>query len=256
MTADQWIVVAYFSVLIIGAWVVPVPMTRKLRATALGAGVLVVLAMAQSAAPGLRAWLPHFYLVAGYWLPALLVPVSPGRRFEEWLLRRDLRWRRALPTVPGWLIPPLELAYLLCYPLVPVAFAIVWTNGNGRDVERFWFAVLLAGYSCYGTLPWLVSRPPRLVDDRRDIRGSLAAANSHVLSRVSHQFNTFPSGHVAVAASATAAVAIVSPLAGAILGIVVVAIGVGAAAGRYHYVEDAFWGLMLAGVAHLFAAAV
>ena len=256
MAAYEWIVLVYFSTLIVSSWVVRVPMTRRLQATGLGAGLLVVLVMARSAAPDVRAWLPHFYLAAGYWLPALLVPEPPGRRFQEWLLRRDLRWRGLITAIPAWLIPPAELAYLLCYPLVPLAFAIVWTNGGGSDVARFWLAVLLSGYMCYATLPWVVSRPPRLIDmHRNDARGALAAINTRVLARVSHQFNTFPSGHVAVAASASAAVAMVSLPVGMILGVFVAAICLGAAAGRYHYVEDVLLGLAIAAAAHAVAAA-
>jgi hypothetical protein len=257
MAAYEWIVLGYFSLLIISAWLTPVPKARKLRATALGAGVLVVLAMNRWAAPGVRAWLAHFYLVAGYWLPALLVPASPDHRFEEWLLRRDLRWRRLLAVIPSWLTPSVELAYLFCYPLVPLAFAIVWMTGAEGDIARFWLAVLLSGYACYTTLPWAVSRPPRLLGpDRNHARGALATMNRRVLALVSHQYNTFPSGHVAVAASASAAVATVSLPAGAILGVFVAAICVGAAAGRYHYVEDVLLGLAVAGAAHLAAAAV
>ena len=257
MAAYEWIVVGYFAALTIGAWIALVPMNRRLRASALGAGVLAVLPATLAASPGLRAWLPHLYLVAGYWMPALLVPASPDRRFEEWLRRSDIVWRRSLPTVPPWLTPLVELAYLLCYPLVPLAFAIVWTYGGRGDVERFWFVVLLSGYCCYGTLPWLISRPPRLLQAERDeSRGALAAINTGVLARVSHEFTTFPSGHVAVAAAAAAAVAMVSLPAGTMLGVLVAAIAVGAAAGRYHYVMDVFLGLAIAGAAQVVAAAL
>ena len=257
MAAYEWIVVGYFSAFIIGASVAPVPMNRRLRASALGAGVLVVFQATLAAAPGLRAWLPHLYLVAGYWMPALLVPASPDSRFEEWLRRSDIGWRRSLPSVPKWLTPMVELAYLLCYPLVPFAFAIVWTRGGGGDVERFWLAVLLSGYCCYGTLPWLVSRPPRLHQaESEKAGGALAAINTGVLARVSHEFTTFPSGHVAVAAAAAAAVAIVSLPAGTMLGLLVAAICVGAVAGRYHYVVDVLLGLAIAGAAHVVATAM
>jgi membrane-associated phospholipid phosphatase len=73
---------------------------------------------------------------------------------------------------------------------------------------------------------------------------------------VSHEFNTFPSGHAAVAAASAAAVATVSAPAGALLGVVVVAICVGAASGRYHYVVDVVLGLAIAGAAHFVAAVV
>lgn len=257
MAAFEGVVIAYFSALTVASWFAPVPAVRRLYASAMGAGVLLLaLSIALTAAASLRAWLPHLYLVAGYWMPALLVPAPRGRRFEEWLLMSDAALRRLLPGVPAPLATIVELAYLSCYPLVPVAFAIVWVNGNSVDVERFWLAVLLAGYSCYATLPLLVSRPPRsLVVDVRPSRG-LAGINASVLGRVSHELNTFPSGHVAVAAAAAASAATVSPPAGVALGVVVAAICVGAASGRYHYVVDVVLGLAVAVAAHVAAAAV
>jgi membrane-associated phospholipid phosphatase len=224
----------------------------------MAAGVLLLaFAVVLTAAASLRAWLPHLYLVAGYWIPALLVPTTRGRRFEEWLLKSDVGLRRLLPGVPAPFATIVELAYLSCYPLVPVAFAVVWVNGSSVDAERFWLAVLLAGYSCYATLPLLVSRPPRsLLVDVRLSRGVVAGMNASVLGRVSHELNTFPSGHVAVAAAAAASAATVSPPAGVVLAVVVAAICVGAAAGRYHYVVDVVLGLAVAVAAHVAAAAV
>jgi membrane-associated phospholipid phosphatase len=139
----------------------------------------------------------------------------------------------------------IELAYLLCYPLVPLSFAIVWVQGDRMDVERFWLAVLLSGFSCYITLPWLVSRPPRMREDQAR-RGGIGRLNAHVLARWSHQFNTFPSGHVAVAAAAAVGAGSVSTPAGVAIGAVVAAISVGAAAGGYHYVLDVILGLVVA----------
>ena len=256
MAAFEWLVVTYFSALTVAAWFAPVPHTQRLHATGLGLGVSVLaLSVALAAGPAVRAWVPHVYLVAGYWMPALLVPTGGGRRFEDWLQQSDEGWRRRLPGVPALLGPIVELAYLLCYPLVPLSFAVIWLNGNSGDAERFWLAVLLAGFSCYVTLPWLVSRPPRALLISAPARGTLAVMNTLVLGRVSHQFNTFPSGHVGVTAAAAAAVATVSAPAGVLLGLAVVAISVGAAAGRYHYVVDVVLGLAVAAVAFLIAAA-
>ena len=255
MAAFEWLVVTYFSALTVAAWFAPVPDARRLYATVLGLGLsALALSVALAAGPTVRTWVPHVYLVAGYWMPALLVPTTRGRRFEDWLRRSDEGLRRRLPGVPALLDPIIELAYLLCYPLVPLSFAVIWLNGSSADAERFWLAVLLAGYSCYVTLPWLVSRPPRALLVPAPSRGILTGMNTLVLGRVSHQLNTFPSGHVAVAAAAAASVATVSGPAGVLLGAVVVAICVGAAAGRYHYVVDAVLGLVVAAVAFLLAA--
>ena len=102
---------------------------------------------------------------------------------------------------------------MLCYPLVPFAFAAVWVSGRVEEADRFWTAVLLAGFACYGTLPWLVSRPPRLMERTASAPSSLSRGNAWVLSRISHQRNTFPSGHVAVSLAAALMVFPVWPAA-------------------------------------------
>ena len=83
--------------------------------------------------------------------------------------------------------------------------------------------MLLSGYACYVTLPWLISRPPRARLHHRP-RSAIHLLNAHVLERWSHQFNTFPSGHVAVAAAAAVGVGSVSTPAGGAIGAVVAAI--------------------------------
>ena len=249
MAAYEWLVASYFSALTLAAWVRAVGSSSRRTATFLGSAVvLTVFVVAITCSPVVRAWIPIGYLYAGYWMPALLVTPANEQPFEAWLVRADTDLRRLLPRVPESLRPLLELAYLLCYPLVPLSFAIVWTQGGRMDVERFWLAVLLAGYACYVTLPWLVSRPPRARQQHRT-RGGIRHLNSHVLAKWSHQFNTFPSGHVAVTAAAAVAAGSVSATAGVAIGTVVAAISVGAAAGGYHYVLDVILGLIVAAAA-------
>lgn len=250
MAVYEWMVAAYFTALTVAAWLLPLGKRPRRRASALGVAVLVTVFGVTAFAPQMfRNWVPIAYLIAGYWMPALLVAAARGGRFEEWLLSSDARFRRILPAVPRMIRPVTELGYLLCYPMVPVSFGIVWLNGGAADVDRFWLAVLLAGYACYVTLPWLVSRPPRLQAGQLARHGVMAQINANVLGRVSHRLNTFPSGHVAVAAAAAAGVAAVSVPAGAALAGIVAAISVGAAAGGYHYVIDVVSGLALAAVA-------
>lgn len=250
MAVYEWTVVVYFSGLILAAWLPRVGSTRRRQATVLGVTiVLTVFGVAATGSYALRAWAPHVYLFAGYWMPALLVTSSREQLFEAWLIRSDINLRQWLPSVPAVLAPVLELAYLLCYPLVPLSFSIVWFSGGSTDVERFWLAVLLSGYTCYITLPWLVSRPPRVRKHDGGLPRGVRSFNERVLARWSHQFNTFPSGHVAVAAAAAVAAGSVSTQAGIALGAIVGAITVGAAAGGYHYVIDVILGLIVAAAA-------
>jgi membrane-associated phospholipid phosphatase len=222
---------------------------RAMRFAVLTAGA--VIASAYLLPERARAWMPLAYLVLGYWIPAILTPSKPDPAFEAWLRQTDAAWGLASPRVPMWLRQPLELAYLLCYPLVPAAFAVVRILGGESDVERFWLAILLAGYACYATVPWLVSRPPRLMAPSTEAGGALAAFNTRVLGRVSHQLTTFPSGHVAVAAAAALTVWPVSAPAGAAIAVVAAGIAAGAVAGRYHFAVDVVLGAVVGVVAVL-----
>jgi membrane-associated phospholipid phosphatase len=105
--------------------------------------------------------------------------------------------------------------------------------------------VLGAGFVCYGTLPWLVSRPPRLIDPAATEPHPISAVNAFILRRVSHQLNTFPSGHVAVSVAAALNTLAVWLPAGVVFSVVAVGIAVGAAVGRYHYVIDVLLGLLV-----------
>lgn len=193
-----------------------------------------------------RVWMPHAYLVLGYWIPATFTPEPRNEKFELWL-RNNFR----VPSSQFQRFQGLELAYFLCYPLVPVAFGVVWLLGAPADADRFWVAVLLAAYSCYVTLPWTAARPPRSRD--ASARTGVAALNAYVLRRFSHNLITFPSGHVAVSVAAALAVGQVSPGAGVLFGVMALAIAVAAVTGRYHYRVDVWLGAIVGLLAVLIA---
>jgi hypothetical protein len=213
------------------------------RAMLAGAAMAVVVLLAARLPLVARAWLGHLYLATAYWVPALAAQRGYASRFERWLVASDRRWQARLKALPRPLVHAGEAAYLFCYPFVPAAFLVVLLQGTPADVDRFWLAVLPAGGVCYVGLPWLVARPPRLLPGSVAVMRGLPRLNAIVLSRVSHNLTTFPSGHVAVSVAATCAVAPVSPLAAALLGIVAAGIALGAAAGRYHYVVDVMGGV-------------
>ena len=202
---------------------------------------------------GMPTVMPLVYLLVGYWLPALIVGAS-DTRVEQRLLGLDRRLfgrdglSRFERNAPRALIEYLELAYLLCYAVLPAAYASLVLAGYGGDeIARFWSIVLLASFLCYGLLPWITTRAPRAIEPRTaSSRSSVRALNLAVLDRGSVQWNTFPSGHTAASAAAAFAVAGDMPVAGAVLLVVALSIAAGSVVGRYHYAADALAGALVA----------
>ena len=250
MFGFEWLAFTYAAVFGLLTVVTPGALRRGTALIVCVFGAALVL-VAPLTADVVRLVLPNLYLILGYWIPALLITADPRApepsRFEQWLSRSDERWRDACPPVPSLLLVPVETAYLACYPVVPVSMGIVWAYGGAAAVPRFWMTVLVAGFACYASLPWLVSRPPTRLASHGS--GTVKRLNAFVLSRASHKWTTFPSGHAAVAWAAAFAVARVSPVAGLVLGIVAAGVSIGAASGRYHYVIDVLLGLLVAAVA-------
>jgi membrane-associated phospholipid phosphatase len=196
--------------------------------------------------------MPLTYLLLGYWLPALCVK-TPNPALERALLALDHRWFGAegLTTfaarAPRVLIELFEVAYLACYPLVPAGFAYLYVAGPPEEIDRFWTAVLLASFSCYGLLPWLPTRPPRALERTpAPPRSRVRRLNLLVLGRASIQLNTFPSGHAAASLATALAVGVCLPAAGLVLGLIALGILLGSVLGRYHYAADALSGAALA----------
>jgi membrane-associated phospholipid phosphatase len=169
--------------------------------------------------------------------------------FESRLLALDHRWRvhTISARAPRPVIELLELAYLCCYPMVPIGIACLYFAGLSEESDRFWSAVLLAVFGCYGALPWLPTRPPRAIEGA-PVRspGLVRRVNLSVLGVTSVPLNTFPSGHTAAALAIALAVAARLPFAGLLLGLLALAIAIGSVVGRYHYAADALAGAALA----------
>ena len=106
---------------------------------------LVIVALSRMLPPDARAWLPLLYLPIGYWVPAMLTPAPGASRFEAWLRAHDAAWRVRLGELSAATAAVLELAYVACYMVVPLAFALVWREGTADDLDRFWVAALLVG---------------------------------------------------------------------------------------------------------------
>ena len=256
LRASEWITVAYFAYLGGAAAVVP-RLGRPQRLRAIVTAIAVMITVLAVAAFGARAtvwrdWMPIAYILIGYWLPALLV-TSTNQAFERRLLTFDRRWlgTGTVTTIgeraPRPVIELLELAYLCCSPMIPIGLASLHVAGLQEESDRFWTAVLLAVFGCYGVLPWLPTRPPRAIDDApARSSGLVRRVNLRVLGLASIQLNTFPSGHAAASLATALAVGARLPLVGLPLGLLALAIAIGSVVGRYHYAADALAGAALA----------
>jgi membrane-associated phospholipid phosphatase len=253
---SEWLVAGYFVYLALAVWLQGQRQHGGLMvaALALSAGAFGLARVpADPAWQTARDWAPGVFLLAGYWLPGKLF-VRPDEALEQRLMRIDEIWLGPFATrsaqLPRLVSLVFEVAYLLCYPLVPAAFGLLYaTAGTSAAVaDAFWTPVLLAVFICYGLLPWLPTRPPRalLPEIPKNPASSIRRLNLAVLKRASIQVNTLPSGHVAAAAAAALAVGRFTPVAGVAIGLLALAIAAGAVIGRYHYAVDVVLGVLTA----------
>ena len=255
MRTPDLIAIVYFVYVIAAAGLVRgVEPARRFRVAGMAAGAIFLVLLSGQILPihsVVRDWLPVLWLLLGYWLPGGLQH-EPMPGVEAWLRASD-RWLQHTEwarTPPGWLSALLELAYFFVHFFVPAGFLVLALAGIDAS-EHFWTPVLLAGYACYGTLPWLQARPPRLVETAADDPVAAAPAqvrgwNEWVLDQVSVKANTFPSGHVAVALTVALAVFDLRPAAGLIFVPAALLIAAATVVRRYHYTADAALGLVVA----------
>jgi hypothetical protein len=207
---------------------------------------------------------PGALLLAGYWLGGLLFH-APQRRLEQWLLETDRalgadRWMQRLPRP---LVELLELSYAADYVVVGGG-AIFAATAGVEAVSYYWTMVLTSELASFAPLPWVRSRPPRVVEAAEAAAAVQVWAalnqkaltqprmsyfrrvNVAILNNASVQANTLPSGHVSGAVAAAFGVMAVNPTAGWLTMIAAMLIAIAAVAGRYHYWIDCAAGAAVA----------
>jgi hypothetical protein len=259
----EWVVVIYAGYFAAVAW------SRGYRA-ALRYGTLatVICASAFALLPSptrtwmiaVRAWLPLVLLLGGYRLSGLFY-VAPMTSVEARLLAFDRRvfetfgWTATAERRGSALRGALELAYLLVYVMVPLGAVVLYFAGAPDQLPRYWTVVLTACFASYAMLPWVQTRPPRVVEGlaRRspaeDVPGDpgpLRRLNLAILLSGSNQVNTVPSGHVAAALAVALTVLPAAPAAGLAFLALTAAIALATIVGRYHYTVDTVAGLGVA----------
>jgi membrane-associated phospholipid phosphatase len=221
----------------------------------------------------LRDWLPSILILVAYREAGLLVVPDPTHRWDHLFIRWDEAllgnpWvARALAAASPWLGPYLEFSYFLCYPVVPLGVATLYSRlrdvtphvrlsqatlkdrapelPDGSAVVHYWSAVLLAGLTCYVLFPFFPLTPPRELFP--DFPGpqpasALRGLNHWLLDRYAVGACLFPSGHVAAVSAAALVIRRYAPRAGGVFLLVAVSIAAATVYGRYHYTADAVAG--------------
>jgi hypothetical protein len=260
MRAAEWIHIVVFSFFVSLAWLRALPARARAKVTGLGLAGLGATLVAAFLLPRLlpalavsvvRDWLPAALILLVYWQAGEFF-MKVNQPFQDHLLRLDasmvapfLRWLSRSP-VGRWIAAYLELAYLLCYPMVPMSIGALYLLRLARYSDSFWIVVLVSTYLSYGALPFLQTLPPRVLSEpwlEPAPPSPVRRFNLWILRHGSIHANTFPSAHVA--ASTACALVLVS-LAPWPVGVVFLAIAAGIAAGtfagRYHYAADAVTG--------------
>ncbi len=258
MRAAEWISLVFYVVLLVV--LLRQGQRRRLRAALLGVAGIGLVAAAQFAPAGLgdatasrlRDWLPCLFILIAYWQAGEFFQ-KPNQRLQARLLDFDVRlfarlrfpWRGA--GRDSLVADYFEIAYLFCYPLIPLGVAVLYLFGLSGQSDEYWAVVLPSAYLCYGLLPFAQTLPPRMLEEERAPAGSwIRNLNLNVLHHGSIQVNTFPSAHVSAATGASLALFPLLPVAGAIFLWAAFSIAVGAVAGRYHYAADALLGAAVA----------
>lgn len=162
----------------------------------------------------------------------------------------------ALPWMP--VSELLHASYLAYYPIIVVPVLALHLRGRWDGFAATVFAVMLTFFICYLFFIFLPVQGPRYqwppppgIPD-----GPVRALALFVLEGGSSRGAAFPSSHVAVAAIQAFVAFRVQPKAGPLLGVVAVALALGAIYGGFHYATDAVAGAAVAAVVVVVAPAL
>jgi membrane-associated phospholipid phosphatase len=265
MRISEWIQVVFSLGFAVAAWATgltshPLPIRRRWIVTFFAVVAILIVDLGRFSASFLspdhasilRDCLAVAIFLVPYWQAGEFF-LQPNLKMQNRLLALD---RRLVPgiaaksgterTVIGSL---LEMAYLLCYPLVPLGLLAMYMAGLREKAGAFWFVVLTSTYICYAITPFVPAFPPRsLSGDQADTTArerdtsKARSFNRWILKRGSIHAISFPSAHVASAFAIALVLLLYAPSPGVVFLIIAVLISLGAVAGRYHYALDVLLG--------------
>ncbi|MBS1800399.1 MAG: phosphatase PAP2 family protein [Acidobacteria bacterium] len=266
MRASEWIQLGSAFIFAVASWLAPLvshplPLRRRWAVTGLAAVTATAIALAHLASSALA---PNQFEVVLDCLTVVLFLIpywqtgqffrEPNHAIENRLLAFD---RRLLPHIAhtsgtsrnliGFI---LEMAYLSCYPLVPLGVTAIYAAGLRERINGFWLVLLLATYICYAVTPFVPAYPPRSLVNNQP--ATVAPANKGrifnrwLLKHGSIHAISFPSAHVASAFAIALVLLHYAPYLGATFLIIAIMISLGAVIGRYHYALDVILGAVTA----------
>jgi membrane-associated phospholipid phosphatase len=247
-------VIFFAYVILVGAVRSPAPAAvRRVLSGAVAGLVVLTVSVFASQPPVLNQWIwPPLVLLLAYWSSGLLFvkPSIPQESALRWL-DDQLVIRAMSRRTPQPLAEVLEAAYAGVYLLIPLALLIYLRYSTSPDPGTFWSVVLITDFVCFGVLPWVQTRPPRVLEHGEPWISSFRRFNLRLLGATSIQANTFPSGHAAEGLAA--ALLVLAAPAGIVVVIVIAALAVsaGAVLGRYHYLADVLAGWVVVIVVYL-----
>ena len=263
MRRADWINLIALLVPSICAWIRPLPKRRRIQATTIGAaGLCLILvvrlshdAFAAELSSVLSDWLPAPLMLLVYWQTGRFLGMPDGNlqsRLEG--IDRRLLGRLLERQWPHWLADYLELAYLLCYPLVPIGVVVLYLLRLRPLIDEYWTVVLPGSYVCYLATAFSQTLPPRMLPAAREFRvhpSKPRRFNLWILGHASIGANTFPSAHVAASMGASLVIISHDLPVGLVFLWLSCSIAAGAVLGRYHYLADALAGATVAAAVFL-----
>jgi hypothetical protein len=173
----EWVNLLFFALFTALACLRPLPLQRRTAAVLLGMAGLILTIGPQvlerhcpfPALSIVRDWMPAALIPVAYWQTGTFV-AERRSGLEQRLQRFDLmllskwkgKWQGAAQSF-------LELAYLLCYPLIPAGLAVLYLSGHRAQSDWYWTQVLPPTYLCYVVVPFLHVLPPRLLETEASI---------------------------------------------------------------------------------------
>jgi membrane-associated phospholipid phosphatase len=274
MRTSEGIQIVFVLLLAVAAWITgltshPLPLRRRWIVTSLAATAITVVALGRFSASFLspdhlsilRDCLTVALFLVPYWQAGQFF-LQPNLQIQDRLLAFDLWLLPGIATKSGtertFIGFLLEMAYLFCYPLVPLGLLAVYMAGLRGKIGAFWFVVLVSTYICYAVTPFVPAFPPRsLIFDRAGTSTPAKHTNKGrifnrwILKHGSIHAISFPSAHVASAFAIALVFLRYAPPIGVIFLVVAVLISMGAVVGRYHYALDVLLGAVTAMVVFL-----